>query len=379
MLFSSSAARTLHLWSAFCFAGCNAFADQGQLPPPPPISAGSGGSLGDFAGGPGFGAGFGTDGGTETPCTPVDSELPTFADQVVAGPTLVARELYSWVSDEDAAALRKDKNLFNQSAGTGAPFPLLVGPIYATSDETMLARALSDAFKMGRYAWPEPWAIRMGWPGHDPGGNLLRIVLKPDAYVAVLQPGTLAVFDGQERPVAPADALAHPERIGALFFDPAISGCQGGGLSYREFLVGNLAAIQEWSFGTQPALDRLNSNIRQLTRFLNNIRSCPNSADEPVWAQNALCTWVDPLASLPFGAAGAPGTADSGVGSAGGLSPEPGPSLPGIGTEELSYDQALALPNANYFAAPAPIATIIETLTGDLFKPDPWIVTPGSP
>jgi hypothetical protein len=67
------------------------------------------------------------------------------------------------------------------------------------------------------------------------------------------------------------------------------------------------------------------------------------------------------------------------VGSGGGGSFEPGPPLPGIGTEELSYDRALALPNANYFAAPAPIAAIIETLAGDLFKPDPWIVTPGSP
>jgi len=375
VLFSSGATRALHLWSVFCFAGCNAFADQGELPPPPP--SGSGGSFGDFSGDAGFGAVLSVDGGTEAPCTPVDTAQPTFADQVVAGPTLAARELYSWVSDEDAAALRTEKNLFRQSAGTGAPFTMLVGPIYATADETMLAHALSAAFQMGRYAWPEPWAIRMGWPGHDPGGNLLRIVLKPDAYVAVLEPGTLMVIDGQERPVAAADALAHPERIGAIFFDTSSPGC-GGGSGYREFLVGNLAAIQEWSFGTQSALDRLNSNIRQLTRFLNNIRSCPNSADEPIWAQNALCTWSDPLGSLPLGAAGAPGTADSGVGSVGGSGFEPTP-LPGIGTEELSYDQALALPNANYFTAPAPIAAIIETLTGDLFKPDPWIVTPGSP
>jgi hypothetical protein len=178
--------------------------------------------------------------------------------------------------------------------------------------------------------------------------------------------------------VATADALAHPERIGAIFFATSIPGCRGGGAGYREFLVGNLAAIQEWSFGTQPALDRLNSNIRQLTRFLNNIRSCPNSADEPTWAQNVLCTWSDPLTSLPVGAAGAAGAADSGVGGIDGTGLEPFP-LPGIGTEELSYDRALALPNANYIAAPAPIATIIDTLTGDLFKPDPWIVTPGSP
>lgn len=369
--------RAFHLWSAFCFAGCNAFVDQGDMPPPPPVSAGSGGSPGDFAGGAGFSVG-----GTEMPCALVNTDQPTFADQVVAGPTLVTRELYSWVSDEDAAALRTDKNLFHQSAGNGAPFTMLVGPIYATADETMLAHALSAAFQLGRYAWPEPWAIRMGWPGHDPGGNLLRIVLKPDAYVAVLQPGRLEVIDGQGRPVATTDALAHPERIGAIFFDTSTPGCSSAGSGYREFLVGNLAAIEEWSFGTQFALDRLNSNIRQLARFLNNIRSCPNSSDEPIWAQDAHCTWSDPLTTLVLGAAGAagaPGTADSGVGSVGGTGLESGPVPPGIGTEELSYDRALALPNANYFAAPAPIAAIIETLTGDLFKPDPWIVTPGSP
>ena len=43
------------------------------------------------------------------------------------------------------------------------------------------------------------------------------------------------------------------------------------------------------------------------------------------------------------------------------------------------YDEALAIPSPNYLPAPAQIATMIETLQGDLFEPDPLVVTPGSP
>jgi hypothetical protein len=356
------------------------------------------------AGGSGFADGGTSFGGTEPSCVPPTSTTPTFAAQIFDGCALFARELYTWTTDEQAAQLRKDKILFSQAAGSGAPFTFLSNAASGSANGDQLEQGLTGEFQMGRYAWPEPWATRMGWPGQDPGGQLLRILLKPEALVLVALPGSVTVFDAQARSVATSDALAQPERIGAIYFDTSneTSGNCGGG--YREFLVGNLAMVQEWSIGTQQIAERVAANVALLTQFLNTTRICPQTGDPATWASIAVCSWGSPLTGLSsagFGDAGlgrgglgggglgggfggdgfdAGGFGGFGVGQAGfGADLPPISTTPSNGSEEIAYDEALAFANPNYVAAPAQIAAIIDTLQGDPFKLDPLVVTPGSP
>jgi hypothetical protein len=396
-------ARWLLLISLCSTAGCITIGSQSVTSDP---------GLGISSGGSGFtDVGMGV-GGTELSCSPPTSTTPTFAAQIFDGRSLFARELYTWTTDEQAAQLRKDKLLFSQAAGSGAPFTFLSNAVTGIVNGEQLVQRLSSEFQMGRYAWPEPWATRMGWPGQDPGGQLLRIVLKPEAWVLVALPIGVSAFDGQARPIATSDAFAQPERIGAIYFDTSndtSSICDSGG-GYREFLVGNLAMVQEWSIGTQEIADRVSANVAQLTQFLNTIRSCPETGDPSTWVSAAVCAWGSPLMGLSSGAVGGGGLGGGGLGAgglgAGGLGAGgfgaagfdaggfggfsvgqaglggaelPLGVMPTNGSEEIAYDEAVAIPNANYVAAPAQIAAIIRTLQGDPFELDPLVVKPGSP
>ncbi|MEO6602933.1 MAG: hypothetical protein ABIQ16_23815, partial [Polyangiaceae bacterium] len=232
------------------------------------------------------------------PCVVSPPAPPVFQSQAV-DPRLVARrELYTWTTDEQAAALRSDQVLFTKSEQAG------LGPGYAFTYLSELANGCVDAeqqqlatvlggelFAKKRYAWPEPWATRMGWPGEEYGGNLLRVLLKPEAWLVVLRGGVLSVVDLTNQVVAVSEAVLHPERIGAILFvrDGAAGGpaCAGtfvsGENGYREFILGNLAMVEEWSIGTQSIRDRLAANIADLTRFLTRIRTCPPSVSAAQW------------------------------------------------------------------------------------------------
>jgi hypothetical protein len=342
--------------------------------------------------------------GGSTACIPATSPAPAFAHQVLGPQTLFSRVFYTWTSAAQMLALRQTQNLFSEAAGPGEPFTQLAlvtasASLSASySVDARLAQVLSDEFKMGRYAWPEPWTTRMGWPGQDPGHQLVRVVLRPEAWLGLVTEGNIVVYDPQHRLVPNTEALAHPEQIGAIFFESYSAtadpmGCTGGN-GYREFLLGNLAMVQEWSLGTQPIADQIRTNIAQLTQFLNDIRGCPFTSDAATWAPTVLCSWFVPGppdsggTGAIDGGGGANGSGFGGVGSAGfgtGGFGAAAPEITGSGgfssdnSDVAVYGEALAIPSANYLAAPAQIATMIETLQGDLFEPDPLFVTPGSP
>ena len=301
--------------------------------------------------------------GAPSSCELETVAAPVFLDQMVRKDSAARLELFSWTTDAQASALRTDRVLFSQSGDTG------LGPGYALmylkqlaakepADSTIgeLAAVLSgQLFIKPRYAWSEPWATRMGWPGEDYGGQLLRIVLKAEAWVVVVGSGTLFVTDAQHQPIPLADALANPGRVGAIFYQrdgdaggPQCGSFTGGGNGYREFVLGNLAMVQEWSLGTQQILDRLQANIAQLTRFFEQARACPPFlTNAAAWNAAVSCSWSAPTDG-PF-------------------------------SEQVAYEQALSIPSENYLPEPKRIAQIIETLQGDLFQPDPLVVIPGSP
>ena len=295
------------------------------------------------------------------PCSVPFVNEPVFMTQVLDNARVARREFFSWTTDEQAAELRRDRVLFTRSERPG------MGPGYAfevleefAGDSTQPERAMlaslvgGQLFAKARFAWTEPWATRMGWPGEVYGGKLLRIVLRPEAWFAVVSGGDLSVFDQQNQLVSPADALANPARIGAIFYQKdAFAGgpnCGGsfvsGGGGYREFILGNLAMVEEWSLGTQQIRDRLSANIQQLNTFFERFRGCPITTSAQRWNSNVVCGWLR------------------------GEAPR---------TELEAYERALAIPSENYLAVPERVATMIETLQGDLFEPDPLVVTPGIP
>jgi len=285
-----------------------------------------------------------------------------FNAQAVLLSTVARRELYSWTTDEQAAALRRDRVLFTtveqKGLGPGYAFAFLSQLAIGATDpqQQQLANVLNgDLFSKKRYAWSEPWATRLGWPGEDYGSNLLRIVLKPEAWLVIVTGGLLSVTDLDNRPVAISEALLHPERIGAVYYvrdassgGPVCNGSfLGGNNGYREFILGNLAMVDEWSIGTQEIRARLAGNITDLTNFFNRVRACPAAEDAQRWNLRVVCGW--------------------------------GLNLSGGADETSAYEQALAIPSSNYLPVPQQIATLIETLQRDLFELDPLVVKPGSP
>ncbi len=296
------------------------------------------------------------------PCQQPQVNAPVFAAQAFNSAFPGARELYSWTTAEQAAAIRSDQQLFTleeaQGLGPGYAFTFLAqlaqtGP--DPTDRDLAALLTGDLFAKKRYAWPEPWATRMGWPGEEYGNQLLRVVLKPEAWVVVVAQGRLSVFDLENQPVATSDAIANPTRVGAILYvkDAVVGGpmCNGsflgGGNGYREFILGNLAMVEEWSLGTQEIHDHLTANIEQLTRFFEQMRSCPSTSAATQWNLRVVCSW-DAVVNPPE-------------------------------SEVFAYEQALAIPSENYLPVPGQVARIIETLQGDLFELDPLVVKPGSP
>jgi hypothetical protein len=295
-----------------------------------------------------------------TTCSPTPNEVPVFAGRTVSNQAPVAKVLYSWTTPEHVAELRRDRQLLIRSEqagkGRGYAFDVIaeLGRALPTTSVSELAKRLStDLFPKIRYAWPHPFATRMGWPGEDYGNQLLRIVLKDEAWTARVMERDIVVFDSAGVPVPLPMALATPQRIGAIFFvkDGGAGGvsCSGsfgpspGGATYREFIVGSEAMIEEWSLGTEEILQELGSNIASVSEFLRRMRVC--APVFPAFNLTVACEWRAGQSSLD--------------------------------EEVSSYLRALALPSDYYLPRATELATIVDTLEGDLFEPDPLIVVPG--
>jgi hypothetical protein len=266
------------------------------------------------------------------------------------------RELYSWTSGEQAAELRAGGELFTRSERPG------MGPGYAftymseqaaisTGATAMILNGVLTGFEKGRYAWPHPWATRMGWPGEDYGDQLLRVVLKPEAWVLFVQDlnpfvGALRVVDMNNNEVPLADAAAALDRIGAVYFlktdvtgQGSFAQCSGG---YREFIVGNLAMIEEWSLGTEAIRARIAADAAMIDAFRREVEAAPPRAVDPTQFNTMVaCRW---------------GTSAYG--------------------EVERYERALAIPSENYIPTPANLAALRDTLEASLFDPDPLVVKP---
>ena len=96
-----------------------------------------------------------------------------------------------------------------------------------------------------RYAWTAPFATVMGMGKRTYGTSLIRIQLRPEAWIGRFAIGDEMQFVDARGAVVPhADVLNTPERIGAVFHvfaeQPA----------FREYVVISEAMVARWSIAT---------------------------------------------------------------------------------------------------------------------------------
>lgn len=371
-LLARTALSSLALLLAVALAGCErptyaaadeARAGSGGVATGASPSLGAGGT--SAAGTSGIIIGLGGSSSIQPPCQLVEADAPVFEGRGVSNLAPARRELFSWTTAEQAAEIRAGGVLMTrterESLGPGYAMEVLaklaVGtpptdPVGAAGWE--LAKLLSGPqFEKARYAWSEPWATRVGWPGEDYGDQLLRMVLREDAWLAVYSWGQLKVVDMNNQDVLVTDAVAHPERLAGVFFvvtgrdgGPRCGGSfRGSGEGYREFIIGNESMIEEWSLGTSEIRARIEADAELVRGFFERMRPCPPSRDAHLWNQDVCCSWD----SDPY---------DSDLGA---------------------YEAALAIPSANYLPQAAPLAALLQALDDSLFEPDPFVVTPARP
>jgi hypothetical protein len=140
-----------------------------------------------------------------------------FGDQVVTQ-VGAQRTFYSWTTDEQVEELRGGVELFSRSErpgqGRGLLFTQLaeVAQVPENPGSALADVLVNEVFVKARFAWTNPWATLLGFPGESYGNQLLRIELKEEAWIAHLDAGRLDVFDANNELVPLETALATPER-----------------------------------------------------------------------------------------------------------------------------------------------------------------------
>jgi hypothetical protein len=238
-----------------------------------------------------------------------------------------------------------------------------------SGDDAKVAAVLSGpTFAKARYAWTSAWPTRMGWPGESYGNQLVRMDLRPEAYTLAFIGGTFRAFDMSNKLVALADVLASPERIGAVYFvkDDILGSCTapdagpvfntsgaGGtfgtfsscvnGVGYREYILGNEAMVAEWSHATEATRDEIERGRAFVSALRSRLRLATDP--DPKWNARVVDYWSTryPLAC----------------------------------DDDHYYVDSLALPSTYYEPGDARLQAIVDTLAGDLFTPDPFVVKPG--
>lgn len=263
------------------------------------------------------------------------------------------RVFYSWTTDEQVAELRAGGELFSRSERPGMGRGLLFNELSALGEagETLINQLASvlagELFEKARFAWPNPWATIMGFPGEDYGNQLLRIELREEAWIAFFGDGSLRVFDLDNKEVPLDTASKTPERIGAIYYESRAEpgNCyrgtfSHGGVGFREFAVGNLAMVKNWSLATPEIAERLQSDIGELQEF-EKLLNCYGDVSD--WSTRVTCDWEQGHHQLDaFG----------------------------------NYEFALGLPSELYRPTSANIEAVIAALEASMPTGEPMIVVP---
>ncbi len=199
----------------------------------------------------------------------------------------VRRTLYTWTTPEQIAEIAKGKQLLiREDSPRGASYFEQVIYALAQHDDKLAKLLYTTTFAKMRFAWPVPWATRRGWPSsaktsaESYGNELVRVTLRADAIVLGLSAATASFVarDLQDHDVPIAEALAHPERIGAVYFvSEAGTGTPRAKTTYREFVLCNEAMIESWSIGGDELGRELEREAMTLDALADYLRTKPSA------------------------------------------------------------------------------------------------------
>jgi len=198
----------------------------------------------------------------------VAASEPVLAAFAVTDTDFVRPVLYTWTSPAQILALRGSHVLLTATSATGgfvSPFlrELAVVATGASSGRDLARLLLTNpALSRRRYAWPAPFATVLGLGARTYGTSLIRIELRPDAWTLRFEPDAVEPFrvvDAAGTTIATADALAHPDRIGAIFHIRTERGAR-----IREYIVSNEATIARWSIATPEIRAEVDAELAML-------------------------------------------------------------------------------------------------------------------
>jgi hypothetical protein len=228
---------------------------------------------------------------------------PILNDDAIHGERFARRVFYTWTTPAQITELRGGAPLYSRSESPEhgpAHFDRVVESQARTGHPVaqLLRRPL---YRRARFGWTNAWATLLGWPGEKYGDQLLRVVLRPNAWLAQHQARTKEwrFFDMAGRPVTQAAVLKSPERLAGVYFIQDLYDVMGtmgtfggsGGTAYREVVLINEAMVESFEAGTAAAQQELKRSIAALQLLK---RSLPESAGTPKaqWAYELAGRWL---------------------------------------------------------------------------------------
>jgi hypothetical protein len=181
--------------------------------------------------------------------------------------------LYTWTTPASIRDLRASHVLLVATARSGgftSPFNRALRRTAARKGKgraIAILLATHPALIHRRYAWPSPFATVLGVGRRTYGNALIRIELRPEAWIGRYEPSSpdpFAFVDARGRPVATDDVLAAPERIGAIFHVRLERGIP---VPFREYIVCNAGMVASWSIATPAIRAELDAEIALLTEL----------------------------------------------------------------------------------------------------------------
>jgi hypothetical protein len=221
---------------------------------------------------------------------PVPAAAPTLATRLralaVSDDDFYRRVLYTWTTPEAVTGVRATRQLLVATASSGtfvSPFNRVLAKLATAKGATgALAGLLAThpALVRRRYAWPTPFATVMGVGPRTYGNALIRIELRPQAWIARFDPNAVepfAIVDAAGARVDPAAVLAEPERLAAIFH---VRTEAAQSVRFREYVVCSAAMVASWSVATPAIRDELASEVELIRALRDWIDILP--ADETV-------------------------------------------------------------------------------------------------
>lgn len=156
-----------------------------------------------------------------------------------------ARVLYSWTTATQLTDLRRDKRLLvrSESPTQGrSAFDGALDQVIARTGSGAAQAMQKSPLDRRRFAFPNAFATARGIHGESYGDVLLEVRLRSDAWLAVVQDGSLLQYvDLDGKVLSPFDVEQNLGRVaGALHTGP----------DFRELVLLNEAAVERWSVCT---------------------------------------------------------------------------------------------------------------------------------